>query len=551
MSLTFLAPAFLWTLLALPMVVLLHFIRARKRRTTVSSLFLWQQAKEMAQTRRRFAASWLLALQLLFVALAALALAQPSLQLSGRPDRILIIDASASMLAEDSDGVRLEKAVREANRLARSAGRAAVVRAGLDAVVVKPLTGDRGELRAALNTIRAGDREADLERAVSLAQGAAPNAQIHVLTDNEAPVGRNVIAEPVGGDGLNLGISTFDVSLGQAFVAVVSNHPRPQEVAVELLQDGRTVASTTMLIPAQGQATASFPVEGSGFFEARLNAPSWDALGLDNSAFAGRRALLAALNRSQAELERALEVIPELEYRVLDAADNAPGFDLRIEIGRPPEVLANNALYISPPDPLARFETVRGWDRSDSLLRFVDLSQAVVGIPSTPAPEGWEVLAQTGNLSPVLLRAEENGVSSVFLNVNPAQTDLVNRTAFPLLLANIVGSFRDESRLTLGQPLPEGSVLLNGRSEEPVSEVSGPGLYQVNGETLSASLLSAPESRLPAGNPEAGVSGRGVVGSDRVRSAAPWLIGIACLALLAEWLLWSRERGRWRFGLSA
>jgi Ca-activated chloride channel homolog len=75
--LTFLAPQFLWALLAIPIVILLHFIRARKKRQDVSALFLWKQAKEQAETRRRFSPSWLLALQLAFVTLAALALAQP------------------------------------------------------------------------------------------------------------------------------------------------------------------------------------------------------------------------------------------------------------------------------------------------------------------------------------------------------------------------------------------------------------------------------------------------------------------------------------------
>ncbi len=108
MSLSFAAPQFLWALLSLPLIVLLHFIRARKRRQEVSALFLWRKALELAQARRRFSPSWLLLLQLMFAALASLALSQPNLTLRTAPDRVLVVDASASMAARDSDGIRLK-----------------------------------------------------------------------------------------------------------------------------------------------------------------------------------------------------------------------------------------------------------------------------------------------------------------------------------------------------------------------------------------------------------------------------------------------------------
>ena len=70
--------------------------------------------------------------------------------------------------------------------------------------------------------------------------------------------------------------------------------------------------------------------------------------------------------------------------------------------------------------------------------------------------EAWEVLAQTADLTPVLLRQEGQGLSVVAANFNPTQTDMVNRSAFPLLLTNAMNSFRNEASLTLGEPLPGG-----------------------------------------------------------------------------------------------
>ena len=51
---SFLAPQFLWLLLALPLVVALHFVRSRRKRVDVSALFLWRQAAQLAERRRRF-----------------------------------------------------------------------------------------------------------------------------------------------------------------------------------------------------------------------------------------------------------------------------------------------------------------------------------------------------------------------------------------------------------------------------------------------------------------------------------------------------------------
>lgn len=546
MSLGFLAPQFLWALLAIPAVILLHFIRARKKPYEVSALFLWKQAKELAEARRRFNPSLLLLLQLAFVTFAALALAQPTLSLSGPPDRVLIVDVSASMAARDADGVRLAKAVTEAKDLVRGAGRVAVVRAGLGAAVVQGLTSDLGAVERALDELVAADREADLGRALSLALSVAPEAEIHIFTDTEPPPGNRASLHGVGGDALNLGISTFDIGLQQAFVAVVSNHPRPQEVDLELSQDGSIVARTTLLVPAAGQANVSFPLENaSGFFEARIIVPDWDALRLDDTAYAGKRDLRVALNAPDDALERALRAIPNLSYQVLpNAALNAPGFGAHVLIGVSPESLSegNYLLFATPSDELV-FKTVRSWDRSDPLLRFVDLSGAVVGLSDTvtPAEPGWQVLAQTGDLSPVISRREAQSLYIVAANFNPSQTDLVNRSGFPLFVANVMNAFRDGTPLVLGEPLPQGATLLSDEREVARAVADEPGLYSLNGQTYAASLLSSAESQLPAFAMVAAAAEPEEM-SQRVRSAALWLVALAALFLVLEWLLWSRSR---------
>lgn len=561
MSFTFLSPIFLWGLAALPVVVLLHFIRMRKKWQDVSALFLWKQALELTDNRRRFSPTWLLILQLLFVALSSLALSQPSFSFQGPPDRIFIMDASASMSARDSDGLRLDKAVREAISLLRNSGQVAIIRAGLDATVMHGLSTNQTSLVSALNSLQAIDREADMNRALSLALSIAPEADIHVFSDSEIPLGRHVIAHVLSGDALNMGINTFDVGLQEAFVSVVSNHPRPQEVGLELWQIlGQSevlVAQSTLFIPAQGQANVSFPLQNnSGFFEARLQSPNWDALSFDNAAFAGKRDLNIVLTANNALLERALSAIPNLRFQVLPNADiSAPGFDLRIVFGDLPATARGNFVQFMPVAEIPVYKRISSWDRSDPLLRFVDLSETVVGIDFdnvTKLSEDWQIVAETSDLSPVIARLESPEQTVLLLNFNPSQSDMVNRSAFPLLMTNIVNAFREEEKLVLGQALATTGQLLRGPfgrvTEQPKSFVDTPGIYSLNGELYTASLLNAGESRLPAAISEAALTDTtSERSSERTSNLAIWLITLAALLLLSEWLLWSRSKTAWAF----
>jgi Ca-activated chloride channel homolog len=558
--LTFLVPQFLWALLAIPIVIILHFIRARKKRQDVSALFLWKQAKEQAETRRKFSPSWLLALQLAFVTLAALALAQPSIVLNALPDRIFIIDTSASMAARDSEGVRLERALTEARTLLRGAGQAALIRASTDALVVQPLTATVSEIDAALSTLSAADEGANLERAVSLARSLSPEAEIHLFTDSTPPSealseNARVTLHSMTGDALNLGISSFELGIQQLFVSVVSNHPRPQEVTLELYQNGNLITQTPLLIAARGQANTSFPLQSSdGLFEARFTVPEWDALSLDNSAFIGQRTLRVVSNSNDSALARAFSSLPNVDYQVLpNAALSAPGFDLRVIVGNlPEEVTQGNYVLFAPPSEAPSYQFIADWDRADPLFRFVDLANSSVGLAS-PVPFAnpeWQTLAQSSALTPIILRYQNENLRLVAFNFSPLQSELVNRSAFPLLVANIVTSFRLESSLPLGTPLPEGAVRLEGEEETFARVADVPGLYRADNILYTASLLNAEESRLTPPETVTQTSTTPLARSARATPFAFWFIVLALAALLAEWLLWSRGRGGWKFFFS-
>src|SRR5919199_2859688 len=133
-------PGALWWLLLIPLIVLLYILRTERRRLAWSNVRLWRGLGEELEARRNWRPprwSLLLALQLAFVVVGALALAGPTLLRPTEGEHLIVVlDASASMGASDVAPSRFAAAQGLAlERLARLApdDRATVIRAGAEA----------------------------------------------------------------------------------------------------------------------------------------------------------------------------------------------------------------------------------------------------------------------------------------------------------------------------------------------------------------------------------------------------------------------------------
>ena len=225
----------LWLGLAVP-VVLLYILRRRRQRRVVSTTFLWAQAqRDLLAERpwRRLVPSVPLLLQLLAIALAALALARP---VGGRVEEegaivAVVVDASASMAADDEGSSRIERARDFAAELAaglRAGSRVVLVEAGPVANVVLAPTTDPLRIRQAARELAIRGPRADLEGGVALAleaiEDAPAGSRVVVVTDGAeadetlaVPIGPSIEVRWVGGgaDGGqtpdNVGIVALDV----------------------------------------------------------------------------------------------------------------------------------------------------------------------------------------------------------------------------------------------------------------------------------------------------------------------------------------------------
>jgi hypothetical protein len=184
-----------------PALIILYFLKLRRREMPVSSTLLWRKAVQDLQVNapfQRLRKNLLLFLQLLLLAALLLALARPIMNYTpgAGPRTIILIDHSASMSADDMPGgrTRLEEAKRRAKDLVSTLGRngAAMVIAFDDsAQTLAPFTSDQRVLDNAIDSVEPTDRRTKLEAAYQLA-----NAQAAFTTSDSAVGGEKYRAAP-------------------------------------------------------------------------------------------------------------------------------------------------------------------------------------------------------------------------------------------------------------------------------------------------------------------------------------------------------------------
>lgn len=187
--------------IAIPSLVVLYFLKLRRRPLEISSTLLWKRAVQDLQANapfQRLRRNILLLLQLLVLGGLLAALAQPQFEDSADVDQrhVILLDRSASMGSVDAQGrTRLERAKEEAialvdslsegNFFSRNLGdqraqEAMVIAFDDSAEVVTTFTSDKALLRRAIRGVEVGHAPGGLERAMTLARAHAP---IRRMTD--------------------------------------------------------------------------------------------------------------------------------------------------------------------------------------------------------------------------------------------------------------------------------------------------------------------------------------------------------------------------------
>jgi hypothetical protein len=285
----FFAPWFLAGLVGLALPVYLHLLKRQTARPKpVSSLMLFESRTQSSTRHRRLRYFLLLSLRLLVLLLLILAFASPfvnrnTASLSSARLVLLVVDNSFSMRA----GTRLADAKDAAMRVlsGKGAARAQVATFGSQLRLMTQAIEDQSALRAAVQAIQPGDGHGnfgELARAVrAMAESVHTPIELHLFSDmqrgdlavtfSDMALPANVMLEThavISKAQPNWTVESVDAP-GQVWgktakpvhvQAVIAGYGTPAaQRTVSLVVNGKTTATKTVAVPANGRATVDFP----------------------------------------------------------------------------------------------------------------------------------------------------------------------------------------------------------------------------------------------------------------------------------------------------
>jgi Ca-activated chloride channel homolog len=474
---SFLSPlAFALVGLTLPLV-LLYFLKVRRRERQVSSLLLWDTTKrdrEASAFFQRLQRDPLIILQVLALLMLATALARPTVTVMGHGARkvVVVLDTSASMKARDVPSSRFAQAQAEAAGLVSHLGEGAevmVIEAGVQPKVAAALGRDRHRALGAIASAQAKDLPNRVAEGVRTARALVANdqsAEIYVFTDGVGPLGdERELKDPrirwvnVGRGGRNVGITNLSVRKNyygafdyQAFVSLVNYTPETQDFAFSLDLDDKPIAEKSVTLEPNVRRSVVLPFSntGGGTVTARLRIN--DDLASDNVAYAvlppPRKINVVLVSNGNLFLEKVLRTDPQVQLEV-KAPDQyqggmADGDVVVLDSAHVPRVGPGRFIFVNtvpgdvPIEVMGRLErpTIMDWDRNHMVMRHVDLAKVVIedAVRIRPLAAGRPLVEATG--SPLIYALEEQDRKAIFFGFDLFKTDFPLRVAFPLILSN-------------------------------------------------------------------------------------------------------------------
>ena len=313
----FLAPWFLTGLAALSVPVFVHLLRRHKTTPRpVSSLMFFERGTQSSTRHRKLRYLLLFALRCVLVLLVVLAFANPYVRRAADDANsrllLIVVDNSFSMRA----GTRFSDAKQQALAALAAkprAQKAQVMALGGKLEVLTQAIADDSQLRAALNSIDAGDGHAnfgELGRAVrTLAESVRGPIDLHFFSDMQRtampanfadivlPNNVILVLEPVvkGSAPPNWTVESVEApdtlsnpkdpkrSRVQAVIAGFSTPAAAKMVS--LVVNGKQVATRKVDVPANGRATVEFaPLDvGYGFNRCEVRVEGGDAFPADDA----------------------------------------------------------------------------------------------------------------------------------------------------------------------------------------------------------------------------------------------------------------------------
>lgn len=470
---TFLAPIFLWTLLALIPLGAVYLMKTRPRKRVTNALFLWQKVLQESATQfwlRKMRNLLSLLIMMLAFILACLSLTKPQIGKSQQQDLLIILDQSASMQTDDGGQTRFERAQAEVRDYLRAVdGGTRVAFATVSDTLqyhshlttnTRGITEPLGELRPTelpLNPAALQQLEMFVTESEELENSSVPSIRILFVTDGayEAQSLPEHVETIIIGEGSdNIGISAGDLALmpnGRAklFFTLTSACDHTQEVELELrhVETGQVAKFITTSVAPTQPKTEVVEIEEAVAGHWELVLLRDDQLATDNLLALGLNIpdpIQVAVSTSNAYFyNRCVQAFghsenlftlaePELAQILIAEGQLANTTQHHILIA--PVESSKIALEVAGVLPSVIAETDIG---DHPLLAHLQPDQlTLAGGRSLVAPSGATIVLQEIDGTPLIYTIEQDGQKSVVMNFDPAVGEFYLSPSFPILIHN-------------------------------------------------------------------------------------------------------------------
>ena len=182
------------SLIAVPAVIILHMLKRKQKDVRIPSTFLWERAADtsvQSKPWQKLKKSIPLILQIVAVTSLGLAASRPYISAFGKAyNYVVVIDASASMSAEDMGQTRLEYAKERAEKLIKSASAMSnitVITACDNPYIAYGPGNDKGEALSVVKSVRQtyGGIDKDTLNGIIASEAAKTSAGVYIFTDDK------------------------------------------------------------------------------------------------------------------------------------------------------------------------------------------------------------------------------------------------------------------------------------------------------------------------------------------------------------------------------
>lgn len=480
-------------------LVLLYFLKLKRREVAISSTYLWQNALNDLRVNspfQRLRTNLLLILQLLALILLILALSRPVSPLGGLKgsDAVILIDISASMSAKDAGGqTRFEKGKAEALKVVDdlSFGDRAVIVAFDDAAhVLTDMTESKSTLRRALEQLEPNDRGSMLGGAIQRVRSLLSNAErapeLYVISDGQVGSLENVSLDEsvplhfirVGTSSENVGIVSFDVHLAsgfgdetRVFVSVQNLGTEKRTVGVDFHLDGELAGSREVTLAPKTVSSVPFDAPlGDEPRRARITLdhgddPSVDVFPSDDEVVAILRPPkpfeVLLVSDGNLFLHSALSEDPRVAKTAEGAVPTIASASFKPELGgefdvvvldrvTPPEIGAGSYLCFGARPPftgltdLGQIENTEVIDQDEThpVTRFVNFSTLELPTARRLKPRPKDVVVVSSTFGPLVIDARDADRHALVIAFNllelPMEGAWTFDPSFPIFLSNVI-----------------------------------------------------------------------------------------------------------------